>query len=57
MPATNPNSIYSLVITFHNEHEYLPINIADTLLKVAASPKKTIPDTAIGSLFSEPTME
>lgn len=31
--------------------------MADTFPKVAGSPKKTIPDMAIGSLLSEPTME
>lgn len=35
----------------------LPIKIADTFPNVAGSPKKTIPEMAIGSLLSEPTME
>jgi hypothetical protein len=31
--------------------------MAVMLAKVAGSPKKTIPEAAIGSLFKEPTME
>lgn len=34
-----------------------PIIIAVTLLNVAGSPKKTMPDTAIGNLLSAPTIE
>ena len=36
---------------------YLPMKMAETLLKVATSPKKTIPEIAIGNLLSEPTIE
>jgi hypothetical protein len=35
----------------------LPTKMAETLAKVAGSPKKTRPDAAIGSLFKAPTME
>lgn len=53
------NKAYRQISTCHQSpiHAHLPIRIADTLLKVATSPKNTIPEMAIGSLLSEPTIE
>lgn len=49
--------MHTLVRATHTHTHYLPIKMADTLLKVATSPKNTIPEMAMGSLLSEPTME
>lgn len=38
-------------------HLHLPIAIAVTLANVAGSPKKRMPEAAIGSLFNAPTIE